>query len=107
MDDFHSLARRRRRSGIRQRLLRRAKHERERRSELMAHVREELRLRPIDLGERLGPTPLVFVGPGSSEARRDLTGDELHETGIIVVEWPIRIDSRHEIAGGTVLILPS
>ncbi len=62
-----------------ERVLERAEHQRERRAELVAHVREERGLRAVDLRERLGAPPLLLVGASVGDRGRDLRGDELEE----------------------------
>ena len=44
------------------RLLERSEQQRQRRPKLVTHVREERRLRAIELRERLGAAPLLLVG---------------------------------------------
>jgi hypothetical protein len=51
----------------------------------MADVREERRLRVVELGELLRAAALGVVGPGGRDPRGDLTGDEADERAIGVV----------------------
>ena len=60
MRELEMGADRRRRRGIRDGLLDRPQHQRERRAELVADVREEHGLRAVDLGQCLGALPLGF-----------------------------------------------
>ena len=64
----------------------------------MADVREELRLRPVELRERLRPTPLTLAGARVLETRRDLSGDESDEPKVAFVELPVRVDRRNQKA---------
>ena len=68
----------------------RPQHERERGPELVAHVAEELRLGPIERGQRVGPLALLHVSVGVGQDRRDLTGQDVVEAAIGVVEPPPR-----------------
>ncbi len=73
-------------AGLGQDLLQRAQHQGERGAEFMADVGEERRLRPVDLGQGLGPPALSFIGFGIGDGRCDLSGDEIEKARIVVVE---------------------
>ncbi len=85
-------------SGVVQGVLDGAEHERQRRPELVTHVREEGGLRLIQLGQGFGPAPLLLVGTGVAEHGRKLTRDEIEEAPILVVERPAGADAREEEA---------
>ena len=76
--------------------------QRERRAELVTHVREERGLRPVQLGERFGAPFLVLVRSRVHHRRRNLPGDELEERRVLLVEAVARAHSRHEHAARTV-----
>ena len=59
-------------------------------------LREEGRLRPVEFGQRLGPPPLLLVGAGVGERRRDLVGDQHEEVLVAVVERQARTQTRDE-----------
>jgi hypothetical protein len=77
-------------------ILERTEHQRERCAELVAHVREESRLRAIDLRERRGAAPLGLERARVREARGDLRRDETEERAIRVVERAHRAHACHE-----------
>src|SRR5678816_912109 len=77
------------------RIFERAKHQSERRPELVADIAEECRLRSIEFGERFEVQPLLFVCPGVGELRRNLSNKEAEKTAIAVIEWSMRIETRH------------
>ena len=89
----------------RQRILGRSQHQRERRSELVAHVREERRLRAVDRGERFGATALLGIGPRVGKAGRDLAREQFEEAAIRLVERTVRIEADDEGARRPVLSL--
>ena len=53
-------------------VLERPQHQRQRGAELVADVGEERGLGPIELGQRLGPPPLLLVGPCVGDGGGDL-----------------------------------
>ena len=67
----------------------------------MADVAEERRLRAIELGQRLGALPLLFVGARVGERRAELAGDELEKRAVLVVERPPRIEADDQPPAGT------
>jgi hypothetical protein len=81
-------------------VLQRAEHEGERGAELVAHVGEERGLRPVQLGQRLGPLALVVVRARVDDARGDVAGDQLAEAEVVVVQHPARADAEHGEARG-------
>ena len=74
-------------------------HQRQRRAELVADVREERRLRPVDLGQRLGAPPLLLVGLGVGDGRRDLARGEAEEAAVALVEQAEGVEADDEDAG--------
>jgi len=80
-----------------ERFLQRPEHERERRAELVAHVRKKASLGPIELGERLGAALLFLERTSVADRRRDLCRQQLEETAIAVVEAQTRAqaDDQH------------
>ena len=62
-----------------QHVLDRAEHQRQRRAELVADVGEEGGLGPVEFGQRLGPLPLLLVGPGVGDGGGDLAGQQVEE----------------------------
>ena len=78
--------------------------QRERRAELVAHVREERGLRAVELGERLRSLALGLVGLGLADARRDLLADEAHERFVRLVERASRAQAGDEKAGEPLLL---
>ena len=81
-----------------QRLLERAQHERQRRAELVAHVREERGLGAIELGQRLGPLPIVLGGARVADQAADLGGEQLEPAAVLGVERAPRADAQHDRA---------
>ena len=73
---------RRRRRMAHQHVLERPEHQRQRRAELVAHVGEERGLGAVELGERLGPAALLFVGAGVGDRRGDLPRDQIEKPSI-------------------------
>ena len=73
-----------------QQVLGRAEHQGERRAELVADIAEERRLRPIDLGQRVGPAPRFLEGDGVADRRRDVVGGQLEEIPVAIVEGAAR-----------------
>ena len=69
-------------------------HQRERRAKLMAHVREEGGLRPIELLERLGPRPRVAERACLGDGRRNLVTDQAQESRVALVERTGRADTE-------------
>ena len=65
-----------------QRILRGCQHQRERRAKLVAHVAEEGRLGPVELGERRGAPALLLVQAGVRERRRHLVRQQGGEVAI-------------------------
>jgi hypothetical protein len=53
----------------------------------MADIGEERRLDPVDLGERLGPLALLFVGARVGDGSRDLGGGELIKALVLFIEF--------------------
>ena len=82
-----------------ERILERSQHQGQRRAELVADVGEERRLGAIELGQRLGPPPLLLVGLRIGDRGGDLAGDQVEEAAIVVVEQPEGIEADHEHAG--------
>ncbi len=78
--------------GLSEDLLQRAQHERQRGPELVADVGEERGLRPIDLGQALGPGALLLVGEGVGDGGAEVRGDLLAEGLVPLVEAPARAD---------------
>ena len=64
---------------LRQHVLERPEHQRQRRAEFVADVGEERGLRAVEFGQRLGPAPRLGVGVRVGKARRDLAGDQPKE----------------------------
>ena len=86
----------RRPSAWRSRSSQRTDHQRERRPELVRHVREERRLGPIELGKRFGPPALFLERLRVGEAGRDLRRDQAEEGPIVVIERAHRTDRGDE-----------
>ena len=77
-----------------QQLLERAQHQGQRRAELVADVGEEGGLGAVQLGQRVGPPPLLVVGMDVGEAGRDLSGHQLDEPAVGGIERPERVERR-------------
>ena len=82
-----------------QRVFQRTQHQGERRAEFMADVGEKGGLGAIDLSQRFGAAAFLLVRLRVGDCRADLSGDQLHEAGIIVVEQPKRIKTGNQKAG--------
>jgi hypothetical protein len=52
----------------------------------VADVREERRLGPVDLRQRVGAPSLFFRGAGVGNGSCHLTGNQLEEPAILVIE---------------------
>ena len=74
-------------------ILQRPEHQRERRPELVADVREERRLGAIYFGERLGTLLLGLVGPGRGKTCGKLPDEERQKLAVLVVVRPMRIEA--------------
>ena len=74
--------------GAGEQLLDRAEHQRQRRAELVADVGEERGLGAVQLGQRLGPPPLLLVGAGVGDGGGDVAGQQVEEPPVVVVERP-------------------
>ena len=77
----------------------RAHDQGQRGAELVADVGEEVGLRAVELGERLGAAPFGLVAARVGEARRDLAAEQLQEARGALVELPVGVDARDEDAG--------
>jgi hypothetical protein len=84
-------------------VLQRAEHERERGAELVTHVREERRFRPIQLGQRLGTPPLLLVGERVGGRGADLSGDQREEAAVSGIQQAVGIEAGDEHRGPPVL----
>ena len=80
----------------------RSQHQRQRRAELVADVREEGGLGAVDFRQRRGAPALLFVGARIGHRGGDLRADQLEETGVQLVEPDARADADHQRAGGLV-----
>jgi hypothetical protein len=67
-------------------LLQRAKHQGERGPEFMADVREKNRFCAIQFRECFSPPPLIFIRFGIADHSRNLTGNKIEKTAVIVVK---------------------
>src|ERR1019366_5135538 len=74
----------------------RSEHEGERRTKLVAHVREERGLREIDLCESLRASPLVFVRESVRHRGGDPRGEQIVEYAVRVVQRRSRAHSRDQ-----------
>jgi hypothetical protein len=92
------LARRKRLIRLREGILGGAEHQRQRRAELMADVREEGGLGTVQLGEGLRSLVLLIIGLGVGDAGRDLALDQVDEPAVVVVEGPERIQAGDQDA---------
>jgi len=88
---------------LRQDLVERSEHQRERRAELVAHVAEESGLRAVKLGERLGARALLLVGLRIRDAGGDLPGHEVEEAAVVAVELAERVHAHRQHAGAAAL----
>ena len=86
-------------SGAGQGVLDRAEHQRQRGAELVADVGEEGGLGPVEFGQRLGPLPLLLVGPGVGDGGGDLAGQQVEEAPVAVVEHQPGADPGHDEPG--------
>ncbi len=77
----------------------RSHDQRQRRPELVAHVAEEVGLRPVELGQGLGPAALGLVATGVEQTGRDLVRHQLDEPPVAVVPAAVRVESHHQEAG--------
>ncbi len=76
-----------------------SEHQRQRRAEFVADVGEELDLRAVEFGERLGAFALVLIGARARDRGRDLPGDQLEKAAVPVVERLARVDARDQEPG--------
>ncbi len=100
MGDFELAPRRPIDAVPRERILQRPEHQREGCAELVADIREEACLGPVELGQCLGPAALLLVGAGIPDRGRNLSGDEVQEARIAVVEGAARGDAEDQHAEG-------
>ncbi len=103
LDEMPMVGTVRRRSG--QRLLERPEHQGQRRAELVADIGEERRLGAVELGERFGALALLLIGRGIGDPRRDLSGHQIEESRIALIEPPIGIDPDDEESRRSILAL--
>jgi hypothetical protein len=82
-----------------QEILHGAEDQRQRCPELVAHVRQEPRLRPIDLREGLGPLALLRIGARVADGRRDVARHQREEAPVGLVERPTRAHPGDQEAG--------
>ena len=82
--------------GVCEQVLERAEHQRERRAELVADVREERRLGAVDLGERGRASALCLERLRVGKPGRDLRRDEAEERAIRVIESAHRAHASDE-----------
>ncbi len=73
-------------------VLGRAEQKRERGAELVAHVREEVGLGLVELGQRLGPGLLELVGAGVGDAGGELPGDQVAEVAVALVDRSVGVE---------------
>jgi len=83
----------------RKRVLQRAEHQSQRRAELVADVREEQRLRPIDLGQRLAAAALVFISTCVRNRRGDLRARQSKEVAVSFIKSKPGADARNQKSG--------
>jgi len=88
-------------SGLAEKLLEWAKHQRQWRAKFMADVGKECGLGAIDLRQRLGTAPLFLVSVAILHGSHDLACNQIEETSISFVEKPKRIQPRDQKAGPT------
>jgi hypothetical protein len=72
----------------------------------VAHVREELGLGAVDLGERLGAPALLLVGARVPERQRDLPREQGEEAAVAVVERAAGAYAHHQHADGALVLRP-
>ena len=77
--------------------------QRQRRTELVADVREELALGSVQLGKRFGPAPLSLVRLSVDDRAPDLRGGHVEESAKIVVQAPVRRNPGHHHGGGKIV----
>jgi hypothetical protein len=77
-------------------ILQRSDHQRQRRPELVRDIREECRLRAIELRQRLDATSLGFERFARRELRSNLRGDESEERAVVLIEFTHRIHRRDD-----------
>ena len=80
------------------RFFQRAEHQRERRAEFVADIREKRRLCTVNFGQRFGPPTFLFIGVGVGHRRRHLAGDEPQKVAIPAVEQPEGIQTNDQYA---------
>jgi hypothetical protein len=73
-------------------------HQRKRRTEFVAHVREKRRLCAIQFGEHFSAAPLLFIGLRIRNCGRDLACDQAEEAAIAFVNKPERIEPGNQHA---------
>src|SRR6185437_5515149 len=86
VDDLTALPRLRVQVLVGERIFCGAEYERERRSELVADIREEGRLGAIELRQLLGALGFLLVGAGVRDGGRDLRGEHVEERAIGIIE---------------------
>ena len=84
-------------------LLQGTEHQRQWRSELVADVAEEHRLGSIDVRQRLGSLALLFMRPAVHDGGRDVTGHQVEERSVVLVERAAGVDTQHDQAGDLVV----
>ncbi len=84
--------------GVRRHVLQRPEHQGQGRAELVAHVREEGRLRPVELGQGFDPPPFLLIGVGIGDGRRDLARRELEEATVALAEQAVGVQPHHQHA---------
>ena len=83
-----------------QRIVERPEQQRQRGAELVADVGQERRFRPVQIGQRVGPAPLLFVGDGGGKRRGQLVRQQLAEPAVHRIEGTPRIRPDHHRPGG-------
>ena len=78
-----------------QQVLQRREQQRQRGAQFVADVLEELRLRPVEVGQRAEPVPFRVVGDGVGQRDPDLPADQVKERLVLLVQRPVRIDPEH------------
>src|SRR5262245_33285588 len=81
-----------------ERALERSHEQRQRRAELVAHVREEERFRAVELRETLCAPALRLERAGVANGGDDLLRGELEERAVAVVERAVRAHTADEDA---------